>query len=77
LYDYNQPGGGASPGGVTAPTAAGAQQGGVPPPKIGTLTSLLDPPPGFRMPPLSDAQRARGARLQKMRQGLATVVYTR
>ena len=47
------------------------------PPKIGTLTSLLDPPPNSVTPLLNDAQQANLPLLKPLRQGIATVVYQR
>lgn len=44
---------------------------------IGTLTSLLDPPPDFVMPQLSEEQKNNLPELKKLRQGIATVVYRR
>jgi hypothetical protein len=43
----------------------------------GTLTSFLNPPPGFVMPQLSPAQEANIPKLKQLRQGLATVAYDR
>jgi hypothetical protein len=57
--------------------AATAPGGAAPPPLVGTLTSLLDPPLGFAPPPLSPEQLAAVPELQKLRQGIATVIYQR
>jgi hypothetical protein len=47
-----------------------------PAPTIGTLTSLLQPPPGYIYnPPLTEQQIETGKALSQMRQGTATIVY--
>ena len=45
--------------------------------RIGSLISLLDPPPGFVMPELNDQQKQNYERLKELRQGVGTVVYMR
>jgi hypothetical protein len=57
--------------------AAAAPGGAVPPPLVGALTSLLDPPPGSVPPPLSPEQLTAIPELRKLRQGVATVIYQR
>ena len=66
-----------APPAPAAAAAAAAPGGAAPPPLVGTLTSLLDPPPGFAPPPLSPEQLAAVPELRKLRQGIATVIYQR
>lgn len=66
-------------GAVESPsTSKTAPDGENAPPRIGTLTSLIDPPPGYVYnPPLTEEQVAVGKRLSQLRQGIATVDYRR